>query len=86
MQLKNIFRFKIIKTVLNTCTLQLRVYKSKSKGRLETVTITHAAFSSKTIQHLAKLMNYRQHQLDSATTFTFKLYITFPLQSTCITK
>lgn len=68
------------------CTLQLRVYKSKSKGRLETVTITHAAFSSKTIQHLAKLMNYRQHQLDSATTFTFKLYITFPLQSTCITK
>lgn len=23
-------------------------------------------------------MNYRQHQLDSATTFTFKLYITFP--------
>lgn len=69
------------------CTLQLRVHKSKSKGRLETLTITHAALSSKAIQHLTKLMNYRQqHQLDSATIFTFKLYITFPLQSTCITK
>lgn len=57
------------------------VYKSKLKGRLETLTITHAALSQM-IQHLTKLMNYRkQHQLDSTTTFTFKLHFLYKVHA-----
>lgn len=61
-QKKKIFS-KIIKIVKNAFTLQLRVYKSKSKGRLDSLTSRNAALLYKTIQHLTITVYYRQqHQ------------------------